>query len=457
MVRAAHSYASGDGMANDSSLLSGPKRLWSLCTGAFARNVAVVAGGTAIAQLVGILLTPLITRIYGPAAYGELSVFTSILNVGASVATLGFYLAIVLPKREAAAAALFRVCVATAVLVAIAFTAVLLIARPYISGFGSSESFAYWIWLLPIGIVLLALVQALEQWHIRNRSFKRMSFAAVLQAICAGVARVSAGLVWATSTVLIVTGVIARAVQVGALWFSGRESLVRAGSRLPGSERRRAAVFAAVARRHKDFPIFRAPQILLNTVSRAAPIALLASFFGAQAAAFYAIAQSVLYLPVALIAQSTGRVFLQRLAEKAHAGKPLRRDIVRATSILAGIGIIPFGLIGFFGPQLFEVVFGAEWFEAGQYARWLALWVFLNFINIPAVQSLALSNSQNVLLVWEILTTVTKIAILFAASEWTNSPILTVASYAVFGAFAYVPLIAIGIVRAGDLSRIRSV
>lgn len=456
-MRDAQSYAISEQTANSRRLLSGAKSIWALCTGAFARNVAVVAGGTAIAQLVGILLAPLITRLYGPAAYGELSVFLSVINVGASVATLGFALAIVLPKRQAAAAALVQVCTAIAVSAGILFIAVLLIALPWLAQSGMSSSFRQLIWFLPLGIVLVSLVQVLEQWHIRVRAFRHLAFAAILQAVCAGVARVSVGFFWATSMALIVTGVIARAIQVGALYFSGRSSISSAASRLPKSRQRKKSIYAAVARRHRDFPIFRAPQVLLNTVSRAAPIALLASFFGPSIAAFYAIAQSVLYLPVALVAQSTGRVFLQRLAANAHAGQPLKNDIVKATAILAGIGLLPFGVIGAFGPELFALVFGAEWGEAGQYARWLSIWVFLNFINVPAVQSLALSNSQNILLAWEVITTFLKVTILFLASELTNSPIHTVAAYAVFGALAYVPLIAIGIVRAGDFSRIRSV
>jgi O-antigen/teichoic acid export membrane protein len=219
--------------------------------------------------------------------------------------------------------------------------------------------------------------------------------------------------------------------------------------------RRQSAVLRAAMWRYRDFPFYRAPQLLLNTVSRVTPLLVLGSLFGPSAAGFYAIAQSTLYLPVTVIAQSVGKVFVQRLATQAHDRKPLRPLILRATSGLVLLGFIPFGLIMLGGPWLFGLVFGSEWLEAGHYARWLAVWVFFHFVNIPAVHSLSLSNSQGILLVWEIVTTAAKLVLLLVLGLLTQSAELTVAVYALFGALAYIVLIGIGVMRAGDDRRIR--
>ena len=47
----------------------------------FARNVAVLGGGTAIAQSFNVLLAPVLTRLYRPESLGQFELFTSFLNV----------------------------------------------------------------------------------------------------------------------------------------------------------------------------------------------------------------------------------------------------------------------------------------------------------------------------------------------------------------------------------------
>lgn len=435
--------------------VAGLQSLWLRSTGSFARNVAVVAGGTGIAQLISVAFSPIITRLYGPEAYGALSLFTSIVAVGASIATMGYSFAIVLPKCDAVAYQLLKLAVLLACV--ISFSAGLVLTwfqAPIVSAF-NLDTVAPYIWLIPIGMFVAALVQAMEQWLVRIGGFKPLAAAAVSKAGIAGGTRISAGLVAPSAAALIVLGVIAQVVQVTILFLSGQQRIKGAQQASASVKQNKRVALKAVARRFRDFPQYRAPQMLLNTLSRAAPMVLLASLFGTGVVGLYAIAQTVLYLPVDLIAQSVGKVFLQRLAKQAHDRKPLRPLILRATVGLVLLGLLPFGIIILGGPWLFGFVFGADWYEAGNYARWLGVWVFFHFINVPAVQSLAVSNSQGILLIWEIMTTVVKVILLLLVGTLAKDAELTVAVYAVFGALAYIILILIGIIRAGDDARIR--
>src|SRR5699024_5384018 len=66
----------------------------------FIRNVILLATGTAGAQVVTVLASPFITRIYGPDAYGVLGTFTAMANIIIPVAALTYPIAIVLPKKD---------------------------------------------------------------------------------------------------------------------------------------------------------------------------------------------------------------------------------------------------------------------------------------------------------------------------------------------------------------------
>jgi len=53
----------------------------SLRDSSFASDVLKLVGGTAIAQALGILASPVITRLYGPKAFGVAALFTAITGI----------------------------------------------------------------------------------------------------------------------------------------------------------------------------------------------------------------------------------------------------------------------------------------------------------------------------------------------------------------------------------------
>lgn len=70
----------------------------------FLRSVTVLAGGTAAAQLLMVLLLPVLTRLYSPQDFNTLSVYLGLLSIFSVVATLRFELAISLPEEDGEAA-----------------------------------------------------------------------------------------------------------------------------------------------------------------------------------------------------------------------------------------------------------------------------------------------------------------------------------------------------------------
>src|SRR5690625_4203888 len=66
----------------------------------FARNVALVATGTAGAQAITMAFSPVITRLYGPEAFGLLGTFAATLAIVTPIAALTYPIAIVLPKKD---------------------------------------------------------------------------------------------------------------------------------------------------------------------------------------------------------------------------------------------------------------------------------------------------------------------------------------------------------------------
>ena len=64
------------------------------------RNAAKMLSGNAIAQMVGLLFYPLLTRLYRPEDFGLLNLFLSIGGVLVLVANADYHYAVLLPKNE---------------------------------------------------------------------------------------------------------------------------------------------------------------------------------------------------------------------------------------------------------------------------------------------------------------------------------------------------------------------
>src|SRR5690606_27771088 len=111
-------------------------------------------------------------------------------------------------------------------------------------------------------------------------------------------------------------------------------------------------------------------------------------------AGFYGLGRRILQLPSELIGKAVGDVFYPRISEAANNGENLTYLIRKSTLMLSVIGIFPFGIVILSGPWLFGFVFGMEWIKAGEYARWLAVWLYFGFINRPSVRALPVLNAQ---------------------------------------------------------------
>ncbi|HEX7001835.1 MAG TPA: hypothetical protein VF164_09075, partial [Trueperaceae bacterium] len=64
------------------------------------RNVGMLAVGTAAGHVVSILAAPLLTRVYSPADFGLLAVFTAVTAIAGVAVSLRLGLAVAVPAEH---------------------------------------------------------------------------------------------------------------------------------------------------------------------------------------------------------------------------------------------------------------------------------------------------------------------------------------------------------------------
>lgn len=399
--------------------------------------MAIVASGTAFAQAIAMAFAPIVTRLYGPEAFGVLGTFSAVVAVMAPIAALNYPIAIVLPKKSADALGLAQLSIMIAATTSTFIALILAVFKNPIVELLNLHRISTVMFLVPLVMFFSACVAVASQWAIREKLFGIRARVLVAQSLVLNGAKVGVGLFSPLAAVLVILaalGTIFHAlVMMICVWKNHKKKNRSLGSPAP---------LRQLAKRHRDFPLYRAPQDFMNTASQGLPVILLAAFFGPAAAGFYSLGRTVMGLPVTLVAQSLGEVFYPHITNAAHDGKQLSHLILKATLGLAIVGILPFTAVIVFGPQLFSLVFGPDWSAAGEYTRWISVMLFFNFINRPSVAAVPVLNLQRGLLVYEVFSTGTKALALYVGFSLFSSDIVAVAIFAMFGALAYITLIA---------------
>lgn len=365
----------------------------------FIKNVLIMATGSAGAQAVTMLFSPIITRLYGPEVFGMMGAFTALISMALPIAALTYPIAIVLPKNDNNARGIIKLSLYITLSISIFIMILVVLFNKNIVELFQLEAISQYLYLLPLVIIFGGIMEVSQQWLIRTNQFSINAKVTFLQSLITNGSKAGIGVYYPAASVLITIQTIGIGLQAFMMIFLARKSNYRS------SEEPREEILPSkmLAKKYIDFPLFRAPQVFLAGISDGLPILLLTAFFGPASAGFYSIGRTVLGLPSKFIGQSIGDVFYPRIAKAANSGENLTRLITKATILLGVVGIIPFGIVIIFGPWLFEFVFGEGWDVAGEYARWISLTSFVVFINKPSVRSLPVLNAQKLHLVHTII------------------------------------------------------
>ncbi|MFL8938366.1 lipopolysaccharide biosynthesis protein [Rossellomorea oryzaecorticis] len=398
----------------------------------FIRNVFIMATGTATAQLIAVALSPIITRLYGPEAYGIMGVFISIIAIITPVAALTYPIAIVLPKSDSEAKGLIRLSLYITSLIAILVTFILLLFNNNLIELFQINEVAQFLYLIPLVVMFSGYLQVLQQWLIRTKQFSITAKVSFLHALIFHGSMVGVGIFYPVATVLVVMTTLSNGIKAFMLFIFTRISNYKQFSMT--NKKGEKVSLKKIAEKYNDFPKYRAPEVLINAASQSLPILLLTIFFGPASAGFYSIGRTVLGAPSQLIGLSVGDVFYPKINQAANEGKELTSLIRKATLILGLIGIIPFGSVIMFGPWLFSFVFGQNWLMAGEYARWIAIWSFFVFMNIPSIRTLPVLSAQAFHLKFTSILLITRIIALAIGYFIFRSDIVAIALFGVSGA-----------------------
>lgn len=363
--------------------------------GSFARGVFTLASSAAGAQLISVLASPLLTRLYTPEDFGVLAVFVATLGVLSVMSCLRYELAIPLIKTRSGALNIFILAITVNLLFALIAGICIAIFHKPIANFLGAPVLATYLWILPVGIVFVGAYRALAFLAVREKSFDILGRTKLSQALSGAIIQLGIGAVHSGPFGLIAGQVISQSAGMMTL---GRQFSQRFDCLMQTVNRKRIATLAI---RHSGFPKYDLPAAGLNTLSANLPQFLLAALFSPAVAGFYLLAHRVINMPVAILGQAIGQGLYAHAREAATDGR-LLRFVSQIAAVLALMTLAPLLIVSMYGETLFSWVFGASWDTAGVYASWLVLGASVQFIYSPISLMLLATDSQHINLVIQV-------------------------------------------------------
>ena len=391
-------------VSSDAAAAQKPRR------GQFMRDTASLVAGSAAAQVITVALTPVITRLFSPEVFGIFALVMALVGPCVAIAGLRYHEAIMLPKSESEARALFRLALLLIAGLGLILSAGVYLFGPQIAALVHLGGTAAILYTVPVLVVLVAVRRVLDVRMQRGRAFGRIAMATVSVAAVDRAISIGAGLSGYATPWALAAGRIGGLVS-SALWMFAP---ARHKDIAPDAESAQTSL-GAVARRYAEFAKYSWSG-LVQQLNRELPVIVLGASFGVATAGLFALARRVVIEPGLLVGDALSKTFYQRASEIHRSGRSVAGLSADLIAYLFRWIIPPMALFACVAPDVFALVFGAEWRQAGTYAVLVSPVFITGFVMQPLGRLFNVLERQREWASYSVMELLGSIAVLFVGA-----------------------------------------
>jgi O-antigen/teichoic acid export membrane protein len=359
--------------------------------GSFGHNVLVMFTGTAIGQFGGVILAPVLTRIYSPEMFGVLGFFTAAVSIASVVATLRYEMALPVTESEDDAANLLAVCmVALLGMTTLGFLVLWALPTMLLGMLGPYR------WLLPIGFFAIGAYQAMVNYATRQGAFGIIAHTKIYQGTIGPLSQIGFAFLGAGAWGLITGFIIGQSAGVSVLFSRlvlfprvlGNVSLVK---------------IKAIAKRFRRFPLVSSWSGLLEAAgSSYLLLVAIPLLYSNTIAGFVFLTDRIIGRPLLLISTSILQVYIGDIAKTMNTNvEAMHQRFLHLAGYQCLIVGFWLAVVNLAAPTLFPVLFGEEWRGAVPYLQILSIAYFPQMVMHALVHTLQIMERQVMSAIWE--------------------------------------------------------
>lgn len=357
--------------------------------GGFLKSVSVLAGGTAFAQMLGVLTLPILTRLYTPEQFSVFAIYSALLGTIAVISCLRFEIAIPIPNNDKTAINLLVLSILSNFFLTILLMIFIVFFNKYISSLINNPNFIKFIWLIPVGFFLSGLYNAFQFWYTRKKNFKIITETRIVQSVSSSIVQILMGILGVGVLGLIIGQIINFSAGIVKLILNFKRenlSLLKIinikSIKLDFIE-------------YNKFPKYSTLEALAHSSSMQLPIVVIGVFLLGPEAGYILLAMKIMTIPMSLIGGAIAQVYLASAPEYYRNGKLFNYSLMIVKKILK-FSCLPIFLIGLGAYLFFPFIFGEQWAPAGKIAIYLMPWILMQLLSSPITMALHIIGKQKI-------------------------------------------------------------
>ena len=354
----------------------------------YLKNITVVSSGTVIAQIIPILLYPVLSRLYTPADFGIYAFAISIGMCVASLAASQYNHAVIIENDEKCVKNIVNLATVVSFCIVLLFTIILCVTKFYFQ-FPFFEKLTGAWFLLPLYALFMGLNSTLLRWNNRNKFYSIISKGRIIASVFTIIIQIGITIIFnASPTFLLLGMVLGQFFSFLYMFYSSSNlwnGIVKVSSLF---------YIKNLAIKYKNFLLFTSLSDFLNIFINQLPIVMLTKLVGVSQTGQFAFSNKLLALPISFISASVGEVFRQRAVEDCKKKGNCNNVFIKTFKGLFLLSIIPFTILFIFAPDIFALVFGEIWREAGVFSRIMTPMFFFKFTVSPLTYIFYIHNRQ---------------------------------------------------------------
>jgi O-antigen/teichoic acid export membrane protein len=394
-------------------------------------NVSKLSTGSVFSQIIAIILTPFITRIFDAKDIGVLNLFNQVVGILVVISVLRLDRAIILANKSDAN----RLINSGFILITIFTSLILILTLPFGDFWFDQFNLKYppyFILTIPIAFFLQSIINLFKAGGNTFTLYGTMAKAILIQALLVQVLKIAFGINLGAGPAWLVLAELISAFVVAIYLLWALYSRANFNIELIKLNDLKTLLIS-----QNKFIKFDVPASLLNFLSWSVASFLLAYFYDAKTVGYYALGFTMLRLPMNLLGKAIGDVFYKNSANEAGNLDKLRISSNGVVVHLFSFGLLPMAAVFFFGDVLFSFFFGKDWIPAGEYSQILSIWTFIWFISSPISNLYYVLNLQHKFLQFMGISLIVRALSIIVASQFLDAKgvifAYSIASLTVYG------------------------
>lgn len=378
----------------------------------YIKDVLFQGTGNSFAQLISILILPLLSRIYTPEDFGVFNLFTQITAFFGIIVTFRLEYFVLLNKSYKEISSYLKRIYQISFLLVIFYTILLVFFNHKFIILSNDISDTTYFILCPLAGFIFSYSILYQQLVQKKEDFKSSGFSEVLNKMFYGITALL-GFFYKNVIFLLMASIIGPFIKTVFLAKSSSFQLLKNSF----SSLTEGRIKKDIIKNSISFSTSSIIQFFIGIL----PILYITKNFSITTLGHFSLVISCLYLPTSLLGNALGQVYFQRCSSLFHEKKSFWKIWIKTFKTVVYIGIPAYSIVYLLSPELFPIVFGDEWVDAGTYARTFSIASFFTFISTPMDRTSFILNKNWYPVFWNVLRLITvSVVLIYSLNKELN-------------------------------------